>query len=56
MGNGQVCREESQDMDGRSGKPATWQQVLIINDLSGNKIGNKPATEQQHFSFWSRSG
>jgi hypothetical protein len=29
----------------RSGKSATRQQVLIVNDLSGNKIGNKPATD-----------
>ena len=29
----------------RSGKPATWQQVLIINDSAGNKIGNRPATD-----------
>jgi hypothetical protein len=28
----------------RSRKSATRQQVLIVNDLSGNKIGNRPAT------------
>jgi hypothetical protein len=39
----------------RSGKPATPQQVLIINDLSGNKIGNRPATDRQHFApFWEK--
>jgi hypothetical protein len=35
---------ETPDMDDRSEKPATWQQMLIVNDLAGNKIGNKPAT------------
>jgi hypothetical protein len=24
--------------------------MLIINDLSGNKIGNKSATDRQHFA------
>jgi len=24
--------------------------VLIVKDLAGNKIGNKPATDRQHFA------
>jgi hypothetical protein len=38
----------------RSEKPATWQQMLIVNDLSGNKIGNTPATDRQHFAGFSQ--
>jgi mannose/fructose-specific phosphotransferase system component IIA len=41
------CRDEAQDtqdMYDRSGKSATRQQVLIINDLVGNTKGNRAAT------------
>ncbi len=31
-----------------SGKSATRQQMLIVNDLAGNKIGNRPATSPLH--------
>jgi hypothetical protein len=31
-------------MDDRSGKSATRQQVLIVNDLAGNTKSYKPAT------------
>jgi hypothetical protein len=41
---------ETQDMDDRSKKSATRQQVFIVNDLAGNKNGNKGATDRQHFS------
>jgi hypothetical protein len=48
MDNGQVCREEWEDMDDRSGKPATPQQVLIVNDLDRNICRYKPATSPLH--------
>jgi hypothetical protein len=37
--------QETQDMnDRRSEKPATPQQVLMVNDLARNICRNKPAT------------
>jgi hypothetical protein len=41
-------------MDDRSGKSATSATFLIINDLAGNKIGNRPATDRQHFAGFSQ--
>jgi len=30
------------------GKPATSDTLLIVNELTSNKMGNKAATDQQH--------
>jgi len=43
-----IVREAWPDMDDRSKKPATPQQVLIINDLGRNIKGNRPVTSQLH--------
>jgi type II secretory pathway pseudopilin PulG len=42
--NPESKKQGTQDKHDRSGKSATRQQMLIVNDLAGNTKSNKPAT------------